>query len=61
MYVDSSLMQRETIVFASGRKTQSIRIRVEDVFAGDTVVVTPLTKPGKQRVVQVNEPADVET
>jgi hypothetical protein len=54
-------MQRETIVFASGRKTQSIRIRVEDVFAGDTVVVTPLTKPGKQRVVQVNEPADVET
>jgi Ala-tRNA(Pro) deacylase len=59
MYVDPAVMEQETIVFASGRRTQSIRIRTEDLFRGDPIVLTPLTKKGKDRVVQVDEPAEV--
>ncbi len=58
MYVDPAVMEQETIVFASGRRTQSIRIRTEDLFRGDPIVLTPLTKKGKDRVVQVDEPAE---
>jgi hypothetical protein len=49
-------------VFASGRRTQSIRIRTEDLFRGDPIVVTPLTKGGKHGkdlVVEIEERAEV--
>jgi Ala-tRNA(Pro) deacylase len=62
MYVDPAVMERETVVFASGRRTQSIRIRTDDLFRGDPIVVTSLTKRGKRGedlVVEVEEPADV--
>jgi Ala-tRNA(Pro) deacylase len=62
MYVDPAIMERETVVFASGRRTQSIRIRTEDLFRGDPIVVTQLTKRGKHGqdlVVEIDEPAEI--
>jgi Ala-tRNA(Pro) deacylase len=59
MYVDPALIERETIVFPAGRNTQSIRIRTEDLFRGDPIVVTPLTRRQPDRVVKVEETAEI--
>jgi Ala-tRNA(Pro) deacylase len=59
MYVDPALYERETIVFPAGRSTQSIRIRTEDLFRGDPIVVTPLTRREPDQVVKVEEAAEI--
>jgi Ala-tRNA(Pro) deacylase len=59
MYVDPALYERETIVFPAGRNTQSIRIRTEDLFRGDPIVVTPLTRREPDQVVKVEEAAEI--
>ena len=59
MYVDPALMERETIVFPAGRRTQSIRIRREDLFRGDPIVVVPLTRRVKDHVVKVEEASEI--
>ena len=59
MYVDPALMERETIVFPAGRNTQAIRIRTEDLFRGDPIVVTSLARRQKDHVVQVDEAAEI--
>jgi Ala-tRNA(Pro) deacylase len=59
MYVDPALIERETIVFPAGRNTQAIRIRTEDLFRGDPIVVTPLTRRQPERVVKVEETAEI--
>lgn len=59
MYVDPALIERETIVFPAGRNTQAIRIRTEDLFRGDPMVVTPLTRRQPDQVVKVEETAEV--
>ncbi|MFL5768351.1 MAG: YbaK/EbsC family protein [Actinomycetota bacterium] len=59
MYVDPALIERETIVFPAGRNTQAIRIRTEDLFRGDPVVVTPLTRREPDQVVRVDEAAEI--
>ena len=59
MYVDPALIERETIVFPAGRNTQAIRIRTDDLFRGDPIVVTPLTRREPDQVVKVEETAEV--
>jgi prolyl-tRNA editing enzyme YbaK/EbsC (Cys-tRNA(Pro) deacylase) len=59
MYVDPALIERETIVFPAGRSTQAIRIRTEDLFRGDPIVVTPLTRRQPDQVVRVEETAEI--
>jgi Ala-tRNA(Pro) deacylase len=59
MYVDPALIDRETIVFPAGRNTQAIRIRTEDLFRGDPIVVTPLTRREPDQVVKVDEAAEI--
>ncbi|MFL5738295.1 MAG: aminoacyl-tRNA deacylase [Actinomycetota bacterium] len=59
MYVDPALYERETIVFPAGRSTQSIRIRTEDLFRGDPIVVTPLTRREPDQVVKVEEAVEI--
>jgi Ala-tRNA(Pro) deacylase len=43
-YVDPEVMQHETIVFAAGSRTESIKVRADDLFRGESVTVTPLTR-----------------
>jgi prolyl-tRNA editing enzyme YbaK/EbsC (Cys-tRNA(Pro) deacylase) len=59
MYVDPALIDRDTIVFLAGRNTQAIRIRTDDLFRGDPIVVTPLTRRQPHQVVTVEETAEI--
>lgn len=43
-YVDPEVLQHETIVFAAGTQTESIKARAEDVFRDEPVTVAKLTK-----------------
>lgn len=47
MYIDPSVAERETIVFAAGRQDVSIRMSMKDLIGTDPVVVTPLTAESK--------------
>jgi len=44
VYVDPEVMRHETIVFAAGVQTESIKARAEDVFRDEAVTVAKLTK-----------------
>lgn len=43
-YVDPEVLQHETIVFAAGTQTESIKARSEDVFRDEPITVAKLTK-----------------
>lgn len=43
-YVDPEVLQHETIVFAAGTQTESIKARAEDVFRDEPITVAKLTK-----------------
>ena len=43
-YVDPDVMKHETIVFAAGAQTESIKARTEDVFRDELVTVAKITK-----------------
>jgi Ala-tRNA(Pro) deacylase len=43
-YVDPEVMEHDTIVFAAGTRTESVKVRTEDLFRGESVTVTPLTR-----------------
>ena len=40
--VDPEVMGHETVVFAAGKRTESVRIRTEDLFRDEPVTVVPL-------------------
>lgn len=44
LYVDPTLMDRETIVFAAGTADVSLRARTQDVFRDENPTVTPLIR-----------------
>jgi Ala-tRNA(Pro) deacylase len=44
-YVDPEVMGHDTLVFAAGTQTESIRVRSEDLFRNESVTVAPLTRP----------------
>lgn len=43
-YVDPEVLEHETIVFAAGVQTESIRARSEDLFRDEAVTVAKITK-----------------
>jgi Ala-tRNA(Pro) deacylase len=43
-YVDPEVMEHETIVFAAGSRTESVKVRTEDLFRDESVSVSPLTR-----------------
>jgi len=47
MYVDPSVMKRDEIVFAAGRRDVSIKMGTSDLFGNDPVVITPLTSESR--------------
>jgi len=43
-YVDPEVMEHETIVFAAGSRTESVKVRSDDLFRDEPVTVSPLTR-----------------
>lgn len=43
-YVDPEVLRHETITFAAGTQTESIKARAEDVFRDEPITVAKLTK-----------------
>ncbi len=43
-YVDPEVMRHETLVFAAGTQTRSVKVRTEDLFAKQPATVAPITK-----------------
>ena len=43
-YVDPEIMEHETIVFAAGSRTESVKARTEELFRGESVTIVPLTQ-----------------
>jgi Cys-tRNA(Pro) deacylase len=50
-YVDPEVLQHETIVFAAGTQTESIRARSEDVFRDEPITVAKITKDFAEEMV----------
>jgi Ala-tRNA(Pro) deacylase len=45
MYVDPELLGHDTVVFAAGEQTRSVKMRTKDLFRHEIFVVAPLTIP----------------
>jgi Ala-tRNA(Pro) deacylase len=45
-YVDPDVMRHETIVFAAGSQTESVKVRTADLFREEPVTVAPLIRRG---------------
>jgi prolyl-tRNA editing enzyme YbaK/EbsC (Cys-tRNA(Pro) deacylase) len=43
-FVDPEIMRHETLVFAAGTQTESVKVRAEDLFRTEPVTVAPLTR-----------------
>lgn len=43
-FVDPEVMRHDTLVFAAGTRTESIKVRSEDLFSNEPVTVAPLTR-----------------
>jgi Ala-tRNA(Pro) deacylase len=41
--VDPEVMEHETVVFAAGSQTESVKLRTEDLFRDEPVTIAPLT------------------
>jgi Ala-tRNA(Pro) deacylase len=49
LFVDAAVFQNETVVFAAGTRTESVRVRAEDVFWRERSASIPLTRtPGEE-------------
>jgi Ala-tRNA(Pro) deacylase len=44
VYVDPEVMAHDTVVFAAGSQTESVKVRTEDLFRGEPVTVAPLSR-----------------
>jgi Ala-tRNA(Pro) deacylase len=43
-YVDPEVMEHETIIFAAGSRTESVKVRSEDLFRDESVSISRLTR-----------------
>ncbi len=44
LYVDQEVLQHETVVFAAGSRTESIKVRTADLLQHEQVTTQPLTR-----------------
>jgi Ala-tRNA(Pro) deacylase len=44
VYVDPEVMDHDTVVFAAGTQTESVKIRTEDLFRGEPTTVVPVSR-----------------
>ena len=45
VFVDPEVLEHDTVIFAAGTQTQSIKARCADLFRGEEVQVSPLSRP----------------
>ena len=45
VFVDPEVLEHDTVMFAAGTQTQSVKARCADLFRGEEVHVIPLTRP----------------
>ena len=50
MYVDPEVLEHGTVIFAAGSQTESVRIRTQDLLAGEPHEVAPLTRHPEEDV-----------
>jgi Ala-tRNA(Pro) deacylase len=43
-FVDPEVMDHDTVVFAAGSQTESVKLRTEDLFRDEPVTIAPLTR-----------------
>jgi Ala-tRNA(Pro) deacylase len=48
-YVDPEVMEHEMIIFAAGSRTDSVKVRTEDLFRDQPVNVSPLTRHPEEK------------
>lgn len=48
VYVDPEVMDHDTVVFAAGSQTESVKIRTEDLFRDEPVTVAPLSRHAEE-------------
>jgi Ala-tRNA(Pro) deacylase len=48
VYVDPEVLQHETVAFAAGTQTESVRISTERLFGSEQVTTVPLVKRSEQ-------------
>jgi Cys-tRNA(Pro) deacylase len=53
-YVDAEVMRHDTVVFAAGTQTESLKVRTEDLFRDEPVIVATLTRlsEAEERLVE---------
>ena len=44
VYVDPEVLGHDTVVFAAGSQTESVRMRTEELFGGERATTVPLVK-----------------
>ena len=44
LYVDPEVMGHDTVVFAAGSQTESVKVRTQDLFDGEPMTVVPLSR-----------------
>lgn len=44
LYVDPEVMSHETVVFAAGKQTESVKMRTEDLFRNESATVVTVTR-----------------
>jgi Ala-tRNA(Pro) deacylase len=44
VYVDPEVMDHDTVVFAAGSQTESVKVRTEDLFRGEPMTVVPVSR-----------------
>jgi prolyl-tRNA editing enzyme YbaK/EbsC (Cys-tRNA(Pro) deacylase) len=51
VYVDPEVLRHDTVAFAAGTQTESVKMRAEELFAGEEATTVPLVKqPGRGSV-----------
>lgn len=55
LFVDPTVMEQPTVVFAAGRADTSIRARTEDLFRGEEPVVVPLIREEDEKERELHE------
>jgi prolyl-tRNA editing enzyme YbaK/EbsC (Cys-tRNA(Pro) deacylase) len=48
VYVDPEVMEHDTVLFAAGSQTESVKVPAEDLFRDQPVTVTPLVRRPKE-------------
>jgi prolyl-tRNA editing enzyme YbaK/EbsC (Cys-tRNA(Pro) deacylase) len=44
VHVDTGVMEHDTVLFAAGSQTESVKLRAEDLFRAEQVTVVPLAR-----------------